>query len=210
MKRRIQPRTVVLIAAVVVVLAAAVVLLIRFFPSFGSQTAAEPGTVQQDEDRPTVSDGAGDGTETLQAPGHAIGSLTVHYADGALTRTDGDGGLVTLQPDPLQALPRLDLQKLDGSLQDLTDAEIQRLATGLVQAYYVDAPAAGELTVTADQTLLHAFLLEVPAVEDAPALSAQVRFLEASDGLWYLTLLYPAGETVPDGLQSAYENAVAN
>lgn len=207
--RRVNPRTILVVAVIVCLVAAAVFLLIRFFPTFGSRTETAPDTTQQDSDAPLVS--AGDGKEEdTETASRKIGALTVTFADGALTRVDGDGGLVTLLPDEARNLPRLDLQNLEGSLQDLSDEEILRLAVGLVQAYYVDAPAADTITVTADQTLLHAFLLEVPAAGDTPALTAQVRFLEESDGLWYLVLLHAADEDAPSALLSAYETVAAD
>lgn len=208
--RRVNPRTLILIAAIVCLAAVVVVLLIRFFPSFGSRTETTPNTTQQDSDTSPVTTGGSDATEGPQMSSQKIGSLTVSFADGELTRVDGETGLVTLLPDAARDLPRMDLQNLDGSLQDLSEEELQQLAVGLLQAYYVDAPAADTITVTADQTFLHAFLVEVPANGDTPALSAQVRFLEASNGLWYLVLLHASGEDAPNPLVTAYETAIAN
>ena len=208
MKHRVNPRTVVLIAVIVCLVAAAVVLLIRFFPSFGD--APQQEQVQESPDAPLSPAVGTEDTDASSVSAHQIGQLTVSFAEGALTRVDSDNGLVTLLPDTARDLPRLDFLNLEGSLQDLTEEEIQQLAVGLVQAYYVDAPAASELTVTVDETMLHAFFLEVPAVDDASALSAQVRFLETSDGLWCLLLLHTADEAAPSALLSAYETAAAS
>lgn len=207
--RRLNPRTIVILAVIVCLVAAAVFLLLRFFPSFGSRAETTPNTAQQDTDSPAVSVGGSEEPVSSQASDQKIGSLTVAYSDAELIRVDGDNGLVTLLSDAAQALPRLDLQNLDGSLQDLTDEEIQQLAVGMVQAYYVDAPVSDTISVTVDQTLLHAYLVDVPAASDAPALSAQVRFLEASDGLWCLVLLHAADQDAPAALLSAYETVVA-
>ena len=55
-----------------------------------------------------------------------------------------------------------------------------------------------------------AFILNVPATEEIPAITARVRFLDAQDGLWYLTLLYPSEGQAPGSLLRAYESAAAN
>lgn len=210
MKHRVNPRTVVLIAVIVCLVAAAVVLLIRFFPSFGGDQQQEQEQIQQDPDRPSSPAVGVDGEDEPQTSAHQIGQLTVSFDDSALTRVDSEGGLVTLLPDDARPLPRLDLLNLDGSLLVLTDEEIQQLAVGLVQSYYVGAPATAEIQVTTDETMLNAFFLDVPAAGDTPALSAQVRFLEASDGLWCLLLLHEAADAAPTALIAAYETAAVN
>ncbi len=198
-KRKVNVRVILLIAVLVVALAAALVVLLRLFGSFQSaDTAVQTPDGQQTTapEQPTQGDG---GTE----------SRTLYYAEGALQEVSVAEGVTSLLPDWNETLPRLDAQRLDGSLEDLTDGELQQLAVGLVQAYYVDAPATGEISAAADDAVSDGLRLELPATDDAPALSARVRFLEAADGLWYVALLSPGGETVPDALTTAYETASA-
>ena len=212
-KRKVNVRVILLVAVLVVALAAALVVLLRLFGSFQSaDTAVQTPNGQQTTapEQPTQGDG---GTESRPAagtlPSHAVGSLTLYYAEGALQEVPVAEGVTSLLPDWNETLPRLDAQRLDGSLEDLTDGELQQLAVGLVQAYYVDAPATGEISAAADDAVSDGLRLELPATDDAPALSARVRFLEAADGLWYVALLSPGGETVPDALTTAYETASA-
>ena len=207
-KRKLEPRTILLVAIPLCLLAVALFFLIRAMNSIGSPAdgAADPSQQLSEDGQQGHSSSTGDDVSSSQsAQAQTIGQLVLYYDDGVLERVDGDNGLVSLLPDDAEQVPRLDLQPLGGSMQDLSDAEIQRLAVGLLQAYYVDAPATDAIAVSADQTLQHAFFLEVPATEDAPALTAQVRFLEASDGLWYLLLLHASEETAPADLLAAYE-----
>ena len=210
-RKKIDVRTALLVAIPVCVLIVALVFLVRLFGSFQSdpaETQDQPSAETSGQtDLPSASQP--ELPEGLDLPAQTVGGLTLYYADGALQRVDGEGSLVTLLPDLDEPTVRLDMQPLNGSIQDLEQAEIQRLAVGLLQSYYVDAPETSAITAAADESLQYAWSLEAPATGDAPALSARVRFLEASDGLWYLLLLRPSAEKAPDALTTAYETAAA-
>ena len=210
-KGKVNVRVVVLVVVLAAALVAAVIVLMRLLGSFQSPTtpAQDPG--QQTTDAPQTGEPPAETDDAApeNLPAQSVGKLTLYYADDALQRVDSESGLTTLLTGTEQ-LPRLDLQRVDGSLQELTDAELQRLSVGLVQSYYVDAPATDAISAAADGVLQDAWVVETPATDDAPALTARVRFLEGSDGLWYLLLLCPAEEQVPDALMTAYETASAS
>ncbi len=212
-KRKEHLRTALLVAIPVCLLIAALVFLLQAMGSFGDPDA---GTAQGDpveegyRDPAHASDPQTGQTGADAGEAHAIGRLTLYYDENTLRRADGENGLVTLLADGAEELPRMDLQLLDGSLQELDAGEIRRLAVGLLQAYYVDAPASDRVTADEDPALEHAFILNVPAAEEIPAITARVRFLDAQDGLWYLTLLYPSEGQAPGSLLRAYESAAAN
>ena len=213
-RKKVDLRTILLVAIPVCVLIVALVFLVRLFGSFQSDPAETQDQSQQSvetsgqTDRPASSDG--EQTSGLDLPAQTVGGLTVYYEDGVLHRVDGEGDLVTLLPDLDEPTVRLDMQPLNGSLGDLEQEEIQRLAVGLLQGYYVDAPETSSITAAADESLQYAWSLEAPATDDAPALSARVRFLETDDDLWYLLLLCPSGEEIPDALTTAYETATVS
>ena len=189
-KRKEHLRTALLVAIPVCLLIAALVFLLQAMGSFGDPDA---GTAQGDpveegyRDPAHASDPQTGQTGADAGEAHAIGRLTLYYDENTLRRADGENGLVTLLADGAEELPRMDLQP-----------------------YYVDAPAADRVTADEDPALEHAFILNVPAAEEIPAITARVRFLDAQDGLWYLTLLYPSEGQAPGSLLRAYESAAAN
>ena len=237
-QRKVDLRTILLMALLVCALIAALILLVRLFGFIRLDSAETQDQSQQSAetfsqtDRPASSDreqttgldlpaqpfeqtecpASSDREQTmgLDLPAQTFGGLTVYYEDSVLHRVDGEGNLATLLPNPEKQTVRLDMQPLDGVLKDLEQEEIQRLAVGLLQSYYVDAPETASITAVADESLQYAWSLEVPATGGAPALSARVRFLEADDGLWYLLLLWPSEEEAHDALITAYETATAN
>ena len=89
----------------------------------------------------------------------------------------------------------------------LSQAEAQKLAAGILQSYYVDAPAADQVTVKEDTSLEKAFTMETPAFGDAPAVRARVRFFQAGQTLWYVTLLQAADAQENEVLTTVFETA---
>ncbi len=141
-----------------------------------------------------------------RAEEHLYGQLQLFYDKDTLVQTSEDPKTqIALLPEGADELPRLDGQCLDAP--GLSEEQRVRLAAGLVQAYYTDPPATESVTVTPDPALPSAYRLEAPALEEAPALTARVRFLAAGTELWYLVLLCPAGEEAPAALVDAYESA---
>lgn len=211
-KRNINWRLLIPVVLLVCALIVAGFFLVRLMGSFSSGDGQTPA-VQPEDGTSAVTpqpDGAG-GTASQPAavpdyPAHAEGALTMYYDDAAVTRSQAESGVVSLVTEATASLPRLDLQCLDGDLTELSADELQQVAVGLVQAYYVDAPATDSLTVSVDQTLRSAFVIDAPETADAPALTAQVRFLQASDGLWYLVLLTRADAEAPPALLVAYQS----
>lgn len=196
-------RFILLIAVPLCLLAVAVVLFFQLMNSFsltdtGSQSVEQLGNTD-------VSDPV---TADPQTTAHTVGQLVLYYAGNDLIQSENEAGVYTLLPaGAIQDVPRLDLQFLSGSLRDLQEHEIQQLAVALLQAYYADAPAAETISVTQDTALRNAYVLEVPVVEDTPALAARVRFLETKEGLWYVILLDTTAETSSTALVNAYETA---
>lgn len=91
---------------------------------------------------------------------------------------------------------RVDVQKLDTSLTLLKDAELERICTGALQAYYYAAPATQDITLTVTQDTLECFEAQLQAQPygGAPAVEAQVRLLELDGAVWCVSAIYPDGE----------------
>lgn len=201
-------RTILLIAVPLCLLAVAVVLVLQLMDSFPGNDSGSQNSGSQSMEQPGTTDASEPVSTDPQATAHTVGQLVLYYGGNDLIQSQSETGVYTLLPTgATQDVPRLDLQVLSGSLRDLQENEVQQLAVALLQAYYVDAPAADTISVTQDTELGNAYILEVPAVEDTPALAARVRFLEAMDGLWYVILLDTAAETSSTALVNAYETA---
>ena len=71
----------------------------------------------------------------------------------------------------------------------------------------MDAPATGEVTVKEDKTLERAFIVETAASGPAAAARARVRFFQAGQTLWYVTLLQAADAQENELLTTVFETA---
>lgn len=144
--------------------------------------------------------------EDAQEEEHLYGTLRLAYDKRKLESASEDPKTrVALLLKDGSKLPRLDAQVLDGTA--LGDSERQRLAVGLLQAYYTDPPATGDVEITADPAIENAYLLRAPVVGDTPEMAARVRFLPAGAKLWYVVLLYPAAQEPDGALLDAWEGA---
>ena len=144
-----------------------------------------------------------------QAPRHTFGGVAVYYEDGALTDTISQTHGIALTLPGGEALPRIDLQGISGSWGSLSDSERETLAVGVVQSYYVDGPAAEQVEVRADSAVERGYLVTVPETEDAPAVTARVKFLQVGQTLWIVSLLETTEAAGNELLQSVYESAEA-
>ncbi len=144
--------------------------------------------------------------EDAQQEEHLYGTLRLAYDKRKLESASEDPKTrVSLLLKDGSSLPRLDAQVLDGP--GLGDSERQRLAVGILQAYYTDPPATGDVEITADPETERAYLLRAPVVGDTPEMAARVRFLPAGAKLWYVVLLYPAAQEPDEALLDAWEGA---
>ena len=103
------------------------------------------------------------------------------------------GAYVAFLPKDSSALPRMDLQRVPMEMQLLLPAELDRFAIALVQEYYVNPPKTEDIAVTGtfSQTEYRADL-RIPAHDDAPEMTAQVRVLQLGKNVWYAVTLVPA------------------
>lgn len=125
----------------------------------------------------------------------ADGKLLLTYDSDAL-RLIEDGALTTLLEASSDAdTPRMDLQKLPGKLGMLRDSELERIAIGLMQAYYYHPQHTEDVALTVLQNDRNEFsaVMHIPAIDDAPAAVCTVRLLAVGDELWAAVLLQPEG-----------------
>lgn len=120
-------------------------------------------------------------------------SLALTYDPTQLKLTE-NGGVYTLLSTAGGSTPRMEMQQLLSSLDQLSDEELDRLAAGLLQAYYYVAPktedvALSDVARTENSYYAH---LSAPAYENAPAMEAEVRLIQAGGQLWYAIALLPA------------------
>ncbi len=170
-------------------------------PEAEAPDSPAPGTDPYEPDMPEKPD-----TPAPADPqAHTFGSLTLHYDEAAVT-ADGDDGKtrVTLRTTE-DATPRLDAQKLTRT--QMSDAQAQAAAIGILQAYYADPPATDTLTAAADAAVSGGYTLTAPATGDTPAMAARVRFLTDGSATWFLILVWPDGETPDSTLTAVYEGA---
>ena len=212
-RRRSRKKRVVIVCLCVAVLLAAAALLFFFRERiFRSEEATPPAT-------PAATDASGSaiGTEAsteaaTEAPVRgrevllANGKLLLTYDADALSLIN-DSGLTTLLEKSSDAeTPRMDIQKLPGKLGMLRDSELERIAIGLMQAYYYHPQHTEDvsLTVVRNDKEEFAATMQIPAIDDAPAAVCSVRLLAAGDELWAAVLLQPEG-TENDTLANAFE-----
>ena len=132
--------------------------------------------------------------------------VALTYDETRLQLTESNG-VTSLTGMDGEAVPRLDLQQLSYSLYRLSEEELSRLAVGIFQAYYADAPATDAVSVTklSGSSDEFRFSLSAPAGNGADAMRAEVSFFQTGDEFWYAVLLRPEqDEAVP--LLQAYEN----
>lgn len=118
--------------------------------------------------------------------------LALTYDPGQLKLSES-GGLYTLLPASGGKLPRMDMQQLSSSLDALTDEELDRLATGVLQAYYYAAPKTEDIVLSETEKTENSYftVLDAPAYENAPAMRAKFRLIQAGAQLWYAIVLLP-------------------
>ncbi len=205
-RRKRGKRIAIICLCVAIVLTAAA--LVFFFRDrlFGSEEATPAPT---DESGVPVST-AEPTEEATEAPlrgtevALADGKLLLTYDSDALTLTQ-DAKLTTLlEKDAATQTPRMDLQKLPSKLGMLRDSELERIAIGLMQAYYYHPQHTEDvdLTVLRNDRQEFAAVMQVPAIDDAPAAVCSVRLLAVGDELWAAVLLQPEGAD-----NAALENA---
>lgn len=205
-RRKRGKRIAIICLCVAIALAAAALVFVFRDRIFGS---SDPAPVPTDASGMPVSTEAP--TEAVtEAPilGREIaladGKLLLTYDADALTLVN-DAALTTLLEAASDAdTPRMDVQKLPGKLGMLRDSELERIAIGLMQAYYYHPQHTADvaLTTTRNDRSEFAAVMEIPAMDDAPAAVCSVRLLAVGDELWAAVLLEPEGAE-----NSALENA---
>ena len=220
--RKRAKKIVVICLSVAVVLSAAALLF--FFRSriFGGEDAApvptdENGvpvsTAETENDEPgKATEATGKPTETTEA---IVSGSEVTIADGKLLLTYDSDALTLIEDTELTTLlekasgaqtPRMDLQKLPSKLGMLRDSELERIAIGLMQAYYYHPQHTEDvdLTVLRNDKQEFAAVMQVPSIDDAPAAVCSVRLMAVGDELWAAVLLQPEG-TENAALTSAFQ-----
>lgn len=137
----------------------------------------------------------------------ADGRLLVYYDPEALKLTTDGEGLYSLVGLDGATTPRVDLQALPAALSELENDELERLAIGIVQAYYYLAPETGDFTVSSAERTADGYSAELlaPAYDGAPAVTAKVRLMQLDKKLWYAVALLPEGADTTAVLQ-AFDN----
>lgn len=176
------------------------------------ETPAEPEEEPEPEPEPEVlepgwqSDGSFvppfSGTTTF-----LVGqSLALTY-DSAQLKLSENGGLYTLSSVEGGSTPRMDMQQMMSSLEQLSDEELDRLAAGVLQAYYYVAPKTEDILLSDVERTENSYYahLGAPAYENAPAMEADFRLIQAGGQLWYAIVLLPEGADV-QAFQQAFDN----
>lgn len=133
-------------------------------------------------------------------------SLALTYDPGALKLTE-NGGVYTLLSTGGGSTPRMDMQQMLSSLDRLSDEELDRLAAGVLQAYYYVAPKTEDIVLSAVERTENSYYahLDAPAYENAPAMEADFRLIQAGGQLWYAMVLLPEGADTA-AFQQAFDN----
>lgn len=132
--------------------------------------------------------------------------LALTYDPDQLKLTE-NSGLYTLLPISGGKTPRMDMQQLPTSLDALTDEELDRLAIGILQAYYYVAPKTEDIVLRDTEKTENSYftVLTAPAYENVPEMNARLRMIQVGSQLWYAVMLLPE-----DGNTSALEQAFDN
>lgn len=205
-RRRQRGKKIVIICLCVAIVLAAAALLFFFRERIFGGSDAVP--VQTDESGITASTASTDKEptkkpteKTTETPLHgtevtlADGKLLLTYDSDALSLIE-DAKLTSLVEKSSDAqIPRMDLQKLLSKLGMLRDSELERIAIGLMQAYYYHPQHTEDvdLTVLRNDRQEFAAEMQVPAIDDAPAAVCSVRLMAVGDELWAAVLLQPDG-----------------
>ncbi len=221
-KRTLKRNTlnIILVLLVLAVLVGAAVLLLNVFHVFDKppKEAQEPSVPAledvlipddtiPDPEQAEPSDALQQQETVKREEAHTYGSVKVYFDSDSLLETISQTHGVALTLPGGEALPRVDIQGISGSYASLSQAEAEQLAAGILQSYYVDAPATDQVTVKEDKTLERAFIVETAAFGDAPAVRARVRFFQAGQTLWYVTLLQAADAQENEVLTTVFETA---
>ncbi len=170
------------------------------------QLEVVPGRIERPAEQPEAKPEPELGPEPGQQEEHLYGTLRLAYDKRKLESASEDPKTrVTLLLKDGEPLPRFDAQALDGP--GISDSERQRLAVGLLQAYYADPPATEDVAIAPDPETELAYTLAAPAVGETQPMAARVRFLPAGTKLWYVILLYPDAEEPDAALLDAWEGA---
>ncbi len=134
--------------------------------------------------------------------------LALTYDEQALQLVEQDD-LYTLLELSGEVVPRMDLQRLYGKLEDLSGEELRWLAVSMVQEYYYLPPAAEEITVSDESRTENGYFVTVhaPAYKDAAAVTGQIQLLQVHEQMWYAVMLTKEGADAP-ALQQAFDNLV--
>lgn len=189
-----QNRAYFVIGLVLCMVIAAVVLICSVLPK--KQAPAEPQTAQTVQEQPAseaaapaVEEPAPEGTEYA----FADGALQLYYDDAAVC-VSKSGDLITFS-EKKDGTARLDIQMLEGGMELLTQSELDRIAVGLLQAYYYQAPETEAVSVSGSEKTDTTYRCELsaPAYRDALAARASVRIFAVGDNVWCAILLCPEG-----------------
>lgn len=193
---------IICLCAAIVLSAAALLFFFRdriFHPD--APTPTEASRITQGSDAPSDAAATTEPTRETE-PEATIGGSSVALADGRLLLTYDSDALTLTGDDRLTTLlssaddtPRMDIQKLPGRLGMLRDSELERVAIGLMQAYYYHPQKTEDvdLTVILNTKAEFSAAMQIPAIDDAPAAVCSVRLLAVGDELWAAVLLQPDG-----------------
>jgi len=198
-------------AALLLLLAAAlitvVILLLRSPgspPEPSQEQTAQTSHVQQTE-QPEVFQPPFEGTTKFLAGQ----KLALTYDEEKLQLTEDSNGLYSLTPVTGESTPRMDLQRLYGALDELSQEDLQWLAVSMVQEYYFMAPPAEKITLQEEAMTDTSYtaVLEAPAYLGANPVRMKLQLLQIHGQLWYVTMLLPEG-CDSAAVEQAYDNLV--
>ncbi len=133
--------------------------------------------------------------------------LILTYDDTKLKFISSASGLFSLVGLDEEETPRMDLQRLSTSLGELETSELERLAIGILQAYYYVAPQTEQITVQNASRSAEAYTAELsaPAYDSAPAVTAKIRMMQLDKQFWYAIALMPEGADTA-AVEQAFDN----
>lgn len=176
------------------------------------ETPAAPEPLEEPEPEPEVLEPGwqSDGSFVPPFDGSTVflvgQSLALTY-DSELLKLSENGGLYTLSSVEGGSTPRMDMQQMMSSLDRLSDEELDRLAAGVLQAYYYVAPKTEDIVLSDVARTENSYYahLSAPAYENAPAMEADFRLIQAGGQLWYAMVLLPEGADT-QAFRQAFDN----
>ena len=120
--------------------------------------------------------------------------LGVTYLAGSLrVSAAADESCASFTPSGGGSTPRLDLRRVSFDTASLTQESFDRIAAGLLQAYYFDPPATQDIRVTDSQLTpeLYTASAHADASSDTPAMTAEIKIFRLEKAAWYAVLLLP-------------------